>query len=46
MFLFYVLSFFKKGDPIQGDPNKGGTLFKDPGNTVRLFHWATNSIVC
>ena len=29
MFLFYVLSFFKKGDTIQG-----GTLFKE----IRYFH--------
>ena len=31
MFLFYVLSFFKKGDIIQG-----GTLFKETENLIQI----------
>ena len=31
MFLFYVLSFFKKGDIIQG-----GTLFKETDNLIQI----------
>ena len=43
MFLFYVLSFFKKGDTIQG-----GTLLKE----IRFFHkktcwgWFPKQICC
>ena len=39
MFLFYVLSFFKKGDTIQGGHYSRGTLFKE-------IRYATFSLGC
>ena len=41
MFLFYVLSFFKKGDTIQG-----GTLFKG-GHYLRKYgkHFLTDKLI-
>ena len=40
MFLFYVLSFFKKGDTIQG----GGSLFKG-GHYLRKYGMCTKRTI-
>ena len=40
MFLFYVLSFFKKGTLFKGDIIQGGTLFKE----IRCMKWIISTI--
>ena len=46
MFLFYVLSFFKKGDTIQGGTLfKGGHYLRKYGNFVRpLKNWIAEGV--